>query len=73
MSDKPRLLDQVKEQIRYKHYSYRTEKAYTQWIKCFIVFHGKRHPRDMGAKEVEEFLTDLAVSGMCRRRLRTRH
>src|SRR2546426_3521641 len=58
---KARLLDQVREVIRLKHYSVRTEEAYVQWIKRFIFFHGKRHPREMGATEIEAFLTDLAV------------
>src|SRR6266702_6129009 len=58
---KARLLDQVREVIRVKHYSIRTEEAYVQWIKRFIFFHGKRHPREMGATEIEAFLTDLAV------------
>ena len=58
---KLRLLDQVREVIRVKHYSIRTEDAYVQWIKRFIFFHGKRHPREMGAAEIEGFLTDLAV------------
>ncbi len=60
---KAKLLDQVREVIRLKHYSLRTEDAYVQWIKRFIFFHGKRHPRDMGAPEIETFLTDLAVRG----------
>jgi integron integrase len=56
-----RLLDQVRDAIRVKHYSIRTEEAYVNWIKRFILFHGKRHPNDMGAAEVESFLTHLAV------------
>jgi hypothetical protein len=44
-----------------KHYSIRTEEAYVQWIKRFIFFHQKKHPRDMGAVEIQAFLTDLAV------------
>ncbi len=60
---KARLLDQVREVIRLKHYSLRTEEAYIQWIKRFIFFHGKRHPREMGTTEIESFLTDLAVRG----------
>src|SRR5438876_4206967 len=60
---KARLLDQVREVLRLKHYSIRTEEAYVQWIKRFIFFHGKRHPREMGAREIEMFLTDLAVRG----------
>jgi integron integrase len=56
-----RLLDQVRDRIRFRHYSIRTEQAYVDWIKRFIRFHGKRHPASMGATEVELFLTDLAV------------
>ena len=59
----PKLLDQVRARIRVKHYSIRTEDQYVFWIKRFILFHGKRHPRDMGAVEVEAFLSDLAVTG----------
>ena len=55
-----RLMDQVRERVRYLHYSIRTEQAYLHWIKAFIHFHGMRHPRDMGAPEVEAFLADLA-------------
>jgi hypothetical protein len=59
-----KLLDQVRGKIRLKHYSIRTEQAYTDWIKRFILHFGKRrHPRDMGAAEVEQFLTHLAVHG----------
>lgn len=57
----PRLLDQVREAIRTRHYSIRTEEAYLQWIRRFIFFHGKRHPAEMGAPELEAFLTHLAV------------
>ena len=59
----PKLLDQVKGKIRLKHYSIRTEQAYTDWVRRFILHFGKRHPRDMGAAEVEQFLTHLAVNG----------
>ena len=59
----PKLLDQVRDRIRVKHYSIRTEAQYVQWIKRFILFHGKRHPQGMGAAEVEAFLTHLAVEG----------
>lgn len=62
MEPQPRkLLDQVRDAIRRKHYSIRTEEAYVDWIRRFILFHGKRHPRDMGASEIEAFLTHLAV------------
>ncbi|MFN7985511.1 MAG: integron integrase [Vicinamibacterales bacterium] len=56
-----RLLDQVRAAIRARHYSRRTEEAYVHWIRRFIVFHGKRHPREMGAAEITEFVTWLAV------------
>jgi len=59
---KPKLLDQVRYAIRAKHYSLRTEEAYVQWIRRFILFHNKRHPKDMGAEEVGQFLSDLAVT-----------
>jgi hypothetical protein len=58
----PKLLDQVRDRIRVKHYSIRTETQYVQWIKRFILFHNKRHPKKWGA-EVEAFLTHLAVEG----------
>jgi integron integrase len=57
----PKLLDQVRFRIRAKHYSIRTESAYVDWIKRFVIFNGKRHPNEMGASEVESFLTSLAV------------
>ncbi len=60
-STKPRLLDQVRHRCRVKHYSIRTEKRYVDWIRRFILFHDKRHPVEMGAPEVEAFLTHLAV------------
>ena len=59
----PRLLEQVRARIRFKHYSIRTEQAYVDWIKRFIRHFGKQHPRDMGADEVRAFLTHLAVAG----------
>jgi len=58
---KPKLLDQVRETIRRKHYSLRTEAAYIDWIKRYIFFHRKQHPRTMGAREMEQFLNYLAV------------
>lgn len=58
----PKLLDQVAARIRVMHYSLRTERVYVDWIKRFILHHGKRHPRDMGAAEVEAFLSYLAVA-----------
>ncbi|MFP4346518.1 MAG: integron integrase [Anaerolineales bacterium] len=61
MSEKKKLLDRVSEAIQLKHYSPRTEEAYISWIRRFILFHDKRHPREMGAAEIEEFLTYLAV------------
>ena len=56
-----RLLDQVRDRIRMKHYSIRTEQAYASWIKRFILFHNKKHPKDMGKQEIESFLTHLAL------------
>ncbi len=59
----PRLLDQVRALIRVLHYSIRTEEQYVQWIRRFIVFHGKRHPTELGEANLEAFLTALAVDG----------
>ncbi len=56
-----KLLEQVRDTLRTKHYSYRTEKSYLDWIKRFILFHEKRHPRDMGSQEVQDYITYLAV------------
>jgi len=55
-----KLLDQVQARLRLKHYSLRTEAAYIGWIRRFILFHQKRHPKDMGKVEVEAFLSHLA-------------
>src|SRR4030067_2078107 len=57
----PKLLKQVRHRLRVKHYSIRTEQAYVDWMKRFIWFHDKRRPKDMGAPEVEAFLTHLAA------------
>jgi len=54
---KAKLLDVVRDRIRVKHYSYRTETSYLGWIRRFIRFHGGRHPREMGGPEVEQFLS----------------
>ena len=59
-SKPPMLLDVVRERIRALHYSRRTEEAYVQWIRRFVQYHGRRHPREMGAPEVEAFLSHLA-------------
>lgn len=59
----PKLLDLVRERCRVKHYSLHTGQAYVQWIRRYILFHGKRHPRDMYGPEVEAFLTSLAIQG----------
>ncbi|PZD73819.1 Tyrosine recombinase XerD [Acaryochloris thomasi RCC1774] len=56
-----KLLDQVRDVMRTKHYAYRTEESYVQWIRRFILFHNKRHPQEMSEPEVEAFLTHLAV------------
>lgn len=50
-----KLLDQVRAKVRYKHYSLSTEDTYVAWIKQYILYHGKRHPKDMGAAQVERF------------------
>jgi integron integrase len=60
MPTPPRLLDEVRKAIHLRHYSYRTEKAYVDWIRRFVLFHGKRHPKLMGGVEMEEFLSHLA-------------
>lgn len=59
---KKKLLDVVRDKIRFKHYSISTEKTYIFWVKHYIFFHQKRHPLDLGKKEIEDFLTFLAVT-----------
>ncbi len=61
MSASPRLLDRVREAIRIRHYSFRTEQQYVGWIRRFIVFHGRRHPLTLGGNDVESFLSHLAI------------
>lgn len=61
MDGKPRLLDQMRDVIRVKHYAIRTERVYCEWVKRFLLFHRYRHPVEMGAPEQEAFFTDLAV------------
>jgi Phage integrase, N-terminal SAM-like domain len=62
MEQRPKkLLEQVSDVIRLKHYYYQTEKSYINWIKRYILFHNKRHPREMGGKEIEKILTHLAL------------
>src|SRR5215211_4134232 len=56
-----KLLDQMRDVLQTQHYSYRTENTYVEWAKRFILFHKKRHPRDMGVPEVEAFITHLAT------------
>lgn len=63
MDGKPRLLDQMRDQIRLRHYSIRTERVYCEWVRRFIRFHQYRHPAEMAAAEIEAFLSDLAVRG----------
>ena len=63
MADKPKLLDQVRDVIRRKHFSIRTEQTYVDWIKRYIFFHGKRHPNEMAEAEITAFLTHLARAG----------
>jgi integron integrase len=63
MEQRPKkLIEQLQDVIRLKHYSYQTEKTYIHWIKRYILFQNKQHPKDMGGKEIEAFLTDLAVN-----------
>ena len=57
----PRLLDQVREAARLRHFSIRTEQAYVGWVRRFVLFHGTRHPREMGAEEIRSFLSHLAT------------
>jgi len=61
MDGKPKLLDQLREQIRVRHYSIRTEAVYVKWVRDYVRFHGLRHPAEMGAAEVEQFRSHLAV------------
>jgi hypothetical protein len=61
MAVKKKLLDLVRDKIRFKHYSYSTEKTYIFWIKQYIFFHNKKHPVHMGKNEIEEYLSSLAV------------
>jgi len=60
-SQPPRLLDQVRESIRLKHFSLKTEKAYIHYVRDFILYHNKRHPKDMGAAEIRAYLSHLAI------------
>ena len=59
----PRLLERVRQALRVRHMSLKTEKAYLHWIRRYILFHGKRHPQEMGETEINAFLTHLAVEG----------
>jgi site-specific recombinase XerD len=61
MAEEPKLLDQVRRAIRMKHFSRRTEEAYQLWTRRFVLYHGKRHPRDMGEAEIRAFLSHLAT------------
>ena len=62
MPSPPRLLDDVRSEIRMRHYSFRTQKAYVDWIVRYIRFHGRRHPREMGGDDVKAFLSHLATA-----------
>ncbi len=61
VASSPKLLDRVRWHLRVRHYSIRTEQAYVDWIRRYILYHRKRHPNQMGEKEITEFLTHLAV------------
>ncbi len=63
MVKKRKLLDQVRDRLRLKNYSYRTEKSYVGWVRRYVLYHQKRHPQEMGREEVADFLTHLAVEG----------
>lgn len=63
MEDKPKLLDQMRDILRRRHYSIRTEQTYVDWVRRFILFHHKRHPRDLAESEITAFLTSLAREG----------
>jgi Phage integrase, N-terminal SAM-like domain len=56
-----KLLDQMRDALRTKHYAYRTEETYLDWVRRYILFHKKRHPGEMGAPEIQAFLTHLAT------------
>src|SRR5881296_145862 len=58
---KPKLLDRVRQLMRLRHYSLRTEEAYVGWIRRYILFHGKRHPNELDEQHVSQFLTSLAI------------
>jgi Phage integrase, N-terminal SAM-like domain len=66
-------LDQMRDAIRLKHYSCRTEKTYVDWVYRFILFHNKRHPKEMGVPEIEAFLTHLAVENEWQLPLKIKH
>ena len=61
MTAQPKLLDRVRDAVRMRHYSRRTEEAYVHWIRRYIVFHGKAHPSTLGAEKISAFLAWLAV------------
>jgi len=63
MHPPPKLLDQVRDKLRVKHDSIRTGQSYVDWIKRYILIHGKQHPKNLGARDLENFLTHLAVAG----------
>lgn len=60
--DKPKLLDLIRNEIRLRHFSIRTEKAYVGWVYKYVLFHNKKHPIEMGEKEVMQYLSYLAVN-----------
>lgn len=62
-TNKPRLLDEVRTVARMRHLSIRTEQAYANWIRRFILFHKKKHPAEMGEAEIRAFISQLAVEG----------
>jgi len=71
MTQEPKLLDRLRNSIRARHYSHRTEEAYLMWAKRFILFHNKRHPSSMSGDEVNAFLSSVAARIQRHRRLFT--
>ena len=69
----PELLDEVRASLRVRHYSYRTEKTYVHWIKRYIVFHGVRHPKEMGPRKSPPSSHTWPPPGVCRLPRRTKH
>jgi hypothetical protein len=72
-ANKPKFLDQIRQLMRLRHYSRRTEEAYIGWIRRYILFHGKRHPRDLGESDIVKFLSSLPVEERVAESTQNRH